>query len=122
MKREFVKDIAEADKVVDVAVTVPVTNKMLKDIAHGFYQDDPAGIWQPVKLTITNQVKIEDIFVKPALDGATFDVTIKNYDGKKKQFAVNTEIIDHETGATFYKSIYLAKAALKNGEDNKFSF
>lgn len=120
--RDFVKDIAEADKVVDVAVTVPVTNKMLKDIAHGFYQDDPAGIWQPVKLTITNQVKIEDIFVKPALDGATFDATIKNYDGKKKQFAVNTEIIDHETGATLYKGISLAKAALKNGEENKFTF
>ena len=93
--RDFVKDIEDADKVLDVAVTVPVTNKMLKDIAHGFYQGDPAGIWQPVMLTITNQVKIEDVFIKPALDGATFDVSIKNHDAKKKQFAVNTEIIDH---------------------------
>lgn len=120
--RDFVKDIADADKVLDVAVTVPVTNKMLKDIAHGFYQGDPAGIWQPVKLTITNQVKIEDVFIKPALDGATFDVTIKNHDAKKKQFAVNTEIIDHETGATLYKGVNVAKALLKNGEENKFTF
>lgn len=120
--RDFIKDIADADKVLDVAVTVPVTNKMLKDIAHGFYQADPAGIWQPVKLTITNQVKIEDVFIKPALDGATFDVTIKNHDGKKKQFAVNTEIIDHETGATLYKGVNIAKAQLKNGEENKFTF
>lgn len=120
--RDFVKDIADADKVMDVAVTVPVTNKMLKDIAHGFYQADPAGIWQPVKLTITNQVKIEDVFIKPALDGATFDVTIKNHDAKKKQFAVNTEIIDHETGAILYKGVSVAKAQLKNGEENKFTF
>lgn len=120
--RDFVKDIADADKVLDVAVTVPVTNKMLKDIAHGFYQGDPAGIWQPVKLTITNQVKIEDVFIKPALDGATFDVTIKNHDAKKKQFAVSTEIIDHETGATLYKGVNIAKALLKNGEENKFTF
>ncbi len=27
----------------------------LKDIAHGFYGDEPAGIWQPVKLTITSR-------------------------------------------------------------------
>ena len=120
--RDFVKDIADADKVMEVAVTVPVTNKMLKDIAHGFYQDDPAGIWQPVKLTITNQVKVEDVFIKPALDGATFDVTIKNHDTKKKQFAVNTEIIDHETGATLYKGVSLAKAQLKNGEEQKYTF
>ena len=32
--RDFIKDINDADKIVDVAVTVPVTNKMLKDIAH----------------------------------------------------------------------------------------
>ena len=120
--RDFVKDIENADKVMEVAVTVPVTNKMLKDIAHGFYGDDPAGIWQPVKLTITNQVKIEDVFIKPALDGATFDMTIKNHDAKKKQFAVNTEIIDHETGATLYKGVAIAKAQLKDGEENKFTF
>ena len=27
---------------------------LLKEIPHGFYGDEPAGIWQPVKLTITD--------------------------------------------------------------------
>lgn len=120
--RDFIKDIHDADKVVDVAVTVPVTNKMLKDIAHGFYCDDPAGIWQPVKLTITNPVKVEDAFIKPALDGATFDVTIKNHSDKNKQFAIQTEITDHATGEVLYKGVSLAKASLKKGEEQKYTY
>jgi hypothetical protein len=43
--RDYSQNISDADKVVDVAVSVKVTNKMLKDLAHGFYDDDPAGIW-----------------------------------------------------------------------------
>ena len=32
---------------------------LLKEIPHGFYGDEPAGIWQPVKLTITDPVKVK---------------------------------------------------------------
>ncbi|KAA4185056.1 glycoside hydrolase family 2, partial [Bacteroides ovatus] len=72
---------------------------LLKEIPHGFYGDEPAGIWQPVKLTITDPVKVEDVFIKPTLNGATFDVTLKNHGSKKKQFDLYTDIIDKETGA-----------------------
>lgn len=41
--------------------------KVLTDIPHGFYGDNPAGIWQPVKLVISNPLKVEDVFIKPAL-------------------------------------------------------
>ena len=41
---------------------------VLTDIPHGFYGDNPAGIWQPVKLIVSNPLKVEDIFIKPALD------------------------------------------------------
>ena len=58
-------------------------SNILKDIAHGFYGDEPAGIWQPVKLTITSPVKVEDVFIKPTLEGATFDLTVKNHSGKR---------------------------------------
>jgi len=37
-----------------------VTNKMLKDLPHGFYNGDPAGIWQPVSLVITDPLKISE--------------------------------------------------------------
>jgi len=78
VSRDYGRSIADADKIVDVAVSVPVTNKMVHDLPHGFYGGDPAGIWQPVKLIVTNPIKITDVFIHPALTGATIDVTIKN--------------------------------------------
>ena len=36
---------------------------VITDVPHGFYGDNPAGIWQPVKLIITNPVKIADVFI-----------------------------------------------------------
>jgi hypothetical protein len=90
--RDYVTGIKDAGKIVDVAVSVEVTNKMLKDLAHGFYGDDPAGIWQPVSLLITEPLAINDVFIQPDLTGARFDVTVKNNTGKDQSFAVNTAI------------------------------
>lgn len=101
----------------------PITkSSILKGIAHGFYQDDPAGIWQPVKLTITDPTKVEDVFIKPALDGATFDVTIKNYTNKKQTFDIYTEISDKETGSELYSGVSLRKLTLNPGEENLFTY
>lgn len=120
--RDFIKNINDADKIVDVAVTVPVTNKMLKDIAHGFYCDDPAGIWQPVKLTITDPLKIEDVFIKPTLTGATFDVTVKNNQDKKGRFNLYTDIIDKETKSILYSGQSLQKVTLGSNEEKVLSY
>ena len=97
-------------------------DNILKDIAHGFYGADPAGIWQPVKLSITNPVKVKDVFIKPTLEGATFDLTVKNHDTKKKQFDLYTDIIDKETGATFYTALSLPKLVLKANEEKIFTY
>ena len=120
--RDFVKSIDDADKVVSVAVTVPVTNKMLNDIAHGFYQDDPAGIWQPVSLVISDLVRIEDVFIKPSLTGATFEVTLKNHSSKKTNVDISTNIIENETGNLFYAENSLKKIELKAGEEKLISY
>ena len=120
--RDYIKDIQDADKVVDVAVTVPVTNKMLKDIAHGFYGDDPAGIWQPVALIISNPVKVEDVFIRPALDGATFDITIKNHSDKKTKVNLFTDIVENETNNLFYSKKSLDNIELKAGEEKVVTY
>ena len=100
---------------------VQAVDNILKDIAHGFYGADPAGIWQPVKLSITNPVKVKDVFIKPTLEGATFDLTVKNHDTKKKQFDLYTDIIDKETGATFYTALSLPKLVLKANKEKIFT-
>ncbi|MDR0874434.1 MAG: glycoside hydrolase family 2 [Prevotellaceae bacterium] len=79
-----------------------VTNDVLKDIAHGFYQGNPAGIWQPVRLIISDKIKVEDVFIKPSLTGATFEVTIKNHSNKKTKFKLQTVISPHHTAAGEY--------------------
>lgn len=120
--RDFIKDIEDGDKIVDVAVTVPVTNSMLKDIAHGFFCDNPAGIWRPVKLTITNPTKVEDVFIKPSLTGADFELTVNNHSTKKIKFDVITKIVNKQTGELLYTGTVLEKQALNGNEEKLLTF
>ena len=134
--RDYIKDIRDADKVVDVAVSVPVTNRMLKDLAHGFYNGDPAGIWQPVSLTISDPLKITDVYIRPDLTGAVFEVTVKNNALVKKTFSLTTEITENKNTATtdnssnqqdrpgnhLYKGESLPETTLNPGEEKKFVF
>ncbi|NIG55927.1 glycoside hydrolase family 2 TIM barrel-domain containing protein [Chitinophaga sp. Cy-1792] len=108
--RDYIKDIADAGKIVDVAVSVEVTNKMLKDLAHGFYNEDPAGIWQPVKMVITSPLSLKDVFIQPRLDGATFDVTVTNHTKSPQIFTISSRIGD------LYKGSPLKDVQLKAGE------
>lgn len=99
-----------------------VENEVLKEIAHGFYGSSPAGIWQPVALVITNSVKIEDVFIRPALDGASIDVTIKNHSDKKRKFDLFTDILEHETASLFYGEKIDSKVELKPNEEKTFTY
>lgn len=101
---------------------VAVKTNILKDIAHGFYGDDPAGIWQPVKLTVTSPLKVEDVFIKPTLEGATFDLTVKNHADQKSKFDLYTDIIDKETGSVLYSSPSLQKLVLNAHEEKMFTY
>lgn len=65
-------------KVVAVAVTVEITEKMLNSLPAGMYGFDPGGIWQPVKLVVTDPVSVGDVFVQPALDGAKVGIEVEN--------------------------------------------
>jgi hypothetical protein len=67
-----------ANSVVGVAVTVEVTDAMLNSLPHGMYPNDASGIWQPVKLVVTNDVRIDDVFLIPNLKGLKFDLSVLN--------------------------------------------
>lgn len=133
VSRKYGKDIEDAGKIIDVAVSVPVTNKMLKDLPHGFYGDDPAGIWQPVRLIISDPVRIEDVFIQPNLTGATFQFTIKNMSKTQQTFSVTTGISDRQddqqegkhdwkhNGTNLYNGLSLANATIEPGETNTFT-
>ena len=120
--RDYVKDIENADEIATIAVTVEVTNQMLKDLPHGFFRDNPAGIWQPVRLIVTDPVKIEDVFIKPSLTGAEFDITVKNHSIKASTFNIHTSITEQETKDNLTSEKSLSKLTLKAGEEKLFTY
>jgi len=67
------------NKVEGIAVTVEVTSAMLYSLPHGMFQEDVAGIWQPVKLIATAPISVSDVFVQPRLDGANIDLDVVNH-------------------------------------------
>lgn len=82
---------------------VTANAKQITDIPHGFYQDNPAGIWQPVKLVVTNQVKIEDVTIRPSLTGADFDLEVSG--ANTKSYRVKLAVTDSSDGSTLYSGV-----------------
>lgn len=89
--------------------------QVLTDVPHGFYGDNPAGIWQPVKLIISNPLKVEDVFIKPDLDGASIDITVHNHANKKKNFGIQVDITNKKSGKILYSAPVLGMQALSAG-------
>jgi hypothetical protein len=71
-------DIEDGDEIIDVAISVEVTRKMLSALPYGMTRQDARGIWQPVNLIITEEARITDIYVKTRRDGADVEVTFVN--------------------------------------------
>lgn len=90
--------------------------EVLTDIPHGFFGGNPAGIWQPVKLVISNHLKIEDVFIKSALDGATFEVAVTNSGNKKRKYVLLADIIDKKTNDILFSGQLMENLHLGGGE------
>ena len=86
--------------------------EVLADIPHGFFGDNPAGIWQPVRLVVTDPLLVEDVYVKPSTTGANFEITVDNTSSKKRKFDILVDIIDKQTGETLYSGNLLNKLDL----------
>ncbi len=112
----------DPEKKKELTAASKVTGKVLKDIAHGFYGAAPAGIWQPVTLVITHPVKVEDVFIRPALDGASFDITVKNHSDKKVTVNLSTDIIESDTENILYQEESLSKIELKQKEEKVLTY
>jgi len=72
------QDERKSKEVVGVAITVEVTNEMVNSLPHGIYRADVAGVWQPVRLIVTDPVCVQDVFVRPALDRAEAEIEVLN--------------------------------------------
>ena len=97
--------LIEADKKEAVAVTVEVTEAMLHSLPHGMYPASSfsAGIWQPVRLEITDPVAVAEMFARPRLDGGDFDVTVRNASPDARNVQVEARIVDAADGTMLHR-------------------
>lgn len=92
--------VADADRVEATAVSVAVTNEMLRSLPHGMAPGNSSGIWQPVRLVVSNPVRVGGVFIQPRLDGASADVELVNGDGRPRTVEVSYAIVDKNDGTT----------------------
>lgn len=97
------KSVSSSD-VIAVEITVAITNEMVSTLPKGFYLNTPAGIWQPVKLVVTSPSSIDDIFVKPQLNGAEIEVEVANAAKAPKKLGLAYIIKDKSNGEVLYEN------------------
>lgn len=95
---------------------------LVNDLPHGFWGDSPAGIWQPVTLTITDQLRVEDVYIRPSLNGAEFDLYVNNSSSKKQTFNLYTDIIDKSTGQAIYSDLSRCNHTVRAGQRDTIKY
>jgi hypothetical protein len=116
------KNIEGSNQVVSVAASEKVTQEMLKKLPHDIYNDNPAGIWQPVSLVITGLVKVQDIFIEPDLQGAIFGIKMQNYTNTDQTFSLHTHIESVGDENILYKELSIKDIKLSPGEQEKVNY
>ena len=90
------------------------------DIAHGFYMNNPGGIWRSVKLIISDKLHVEDCFFVPTLQDARIEVTYQN-DGAPCEAALRYSLV-HKTTGEYLCGGRVEQVALAAGERRTVSF
>lgn len=86
--------ITDANKTETEAVTVKVTKEMMEAMAHGMMQNNAAGIWQPVKLVVTDPARVGEVFVQTTTNQATVAMELLNDSSKALTARFSYEIRD----------------------------
>jgi len=109
-------DIENGDEIIDVAISVEITRKMLSALPYGMTRQNARGIWQSTRLLITDAVRITDVFVQPSLEGAVVEMTLKNQ-GDAAQTVVPQLKVTSETDALDLIQVTGAPVTVPAGAD-----
>jgi len=101
-----------------VAVTVDVTSNMLNSLPHGMFQNDVGGIWQPVTLTATAPVFVNDCFIEPGLHGAKVNLEILNNSQQSASLSVAYAITSYQGGDLLYSNLVPGNFLAATGQMN----
>ncbi len=92
-----------------------------EDIPHGFYNNNPGGIWKSVKLIISDKLHISDCWFKPTLNDASIEVEYKNNYKNEIQATLSYSLIHKTTGELLCEGD-IESVVLSAGETRKKSF
>ncbi len=110
------------NQVEGVAETVEVTSSMLHSLAHGMFQNDVGGIWQPVTLTVTAPIFVTDSFIQPTLHGADIALNIRNTGAQPASVNIDYAITSARDGALLYSNAVPTSIALAAEETSRLKF
>jgi hypothetical protein len=85
-------------------VTVEVTNEMLRSLPHGMTNFNSGGIWQPVKLVVTEPVRMSDVYIQPSLKNATAEIALQNGGETAQRVSLTYSIIDAQDSSVLFLS------------------
>lgn len=91
------------------------------DIAHGFYSNNPGGIWRSVHLIISDKVHVDECFFVPTLEDATIEVKYSNGKEKTAEVAISYALTNKTTGEYLCGGV-IESTSIAAGESRTVSF
>jgi beta-galactosidase len=69
-------DPTASKEVAAIAVTMTVTKEMLQSMPHSTYPTSMAGIWQPPRLIVTGEQRLDDVYFRSTQDEALIETKV----------------------------------------------
>lgn len=91
------------------------------DIAHGFYSNNPGGIWRSVRLIISSRIHVKECFFRPSLDEAEISVSCANQSSLPEEICLSYSLVHKTTGEYLCGGI-VENTLLKDGQSRTVSF
>lgn len=110
----------------DAAIEAPVSDCIhrefcTEDLPHGFYSDNPGGIWRSVKLIISEKIHVDDCWFRPTLNDASIDVSYTNGGTSEENVTLVYNMV-HKTTGEFLCGGTVETISLKPGEQRTTNF
>ncbi|MBO5797045.1 MAG: hypothetical protein J6R77_01730, partial [Clostridia bacterium] len=91
------------------------------DIAHGFYMNNPGGIWRSVQLIISDKLHVEECFFLPTMEDARIEVQYKN-SGDAAEGVTLSYALTHKTTGEYLCGGEVETVSLAAGESRTVAF
>lgn len=91
------------------------------DIPHGFYMNNPGGIWRSVRLIISEKLHVDECFFVPTLEDATIEVQYTNSGAEAREATLAYSLV-HKTTGDYLCGGTVETVTLAAGESRTVSF